>query len=354
MDYKSYFRPTVDAMGGYTPGEQPKVLDLIKLNTNENPYPPSPRVEEVLRDFDTAKLRLYPEPTADSLRDVIASVNGVQRENVIVGNGSDDILTIIVRCFCDAKRKMACIDPTYSLYPVLGELQGAECVRIELDDDFSLPDDILEQAAVANLLMFARPNAPTGNLFPRERVEEICAHFRGIVFIDEAYVDFSENNCLDLAMRYPNVIVSRTMSKSYALAGVRLGYAVANAKIIDGMMKMKDSYNVNMLTQRIAIEAFKDGEYLRRMVDKIISTRNRIAAALKELGFTMVPSSTNFLFVSPPDGNGRLYFEELRKHNIIVRYFPGKKTGDYARISIGTDAEMDRVMEVTRSIYGAK
>ncbi len=354
MDYQSYFRPEIDTMSGYAPGEQPKVLNLVKLNTNENPYPPSPRVRELLGNFDVARLRLYPEPTADSLRDVIADLNGVTRGNVIAGNGSDDILTMVVRCFSDATRKLACIDPTYSLYPVLAGLQNAECVRIELADDFSLPSDILEQAAGANLLMFARPNAPTGNLFPKGEVENICAGFRGIVFIDEAYVDFAEDNCLDLAMRYPNVIVSRTMSKSYALAGARLGYAIACPQIIDGMMKMKDSYNVNMLTQKIAIEAFLDRDYLRQTVGRIIATRGRVAGELTALGFSIIPSSTNFLFVSPPDGNGRLYFEALREHNIIVRYFPGEKTGKYARISIGTDAEMDQVMEVTRKLYGKK
>ena len=351
-DNVSYFRPEIDAMNGYAPGEQPKVCNLIKLNTNENPYPPSPHVVEFLQRFAAENLRLYPEPLADSLRDTIAEVNGVRRENVITGNGSDDILTIVVRCFCDAQRPMACINPTYSLYPVLAELQGATCRRIELTDDFALPENLLAQAAGANLLMMARPNAPTGNLFPKAEVEKICAEFRGMVFIDEAYVDFSPNNCLDLALRYPNVIVSRTMSKSYAMAGARLGYAISNPATIDGMMKMKDSYNVNMLTQKIAMEAFRDREYLQATVKRIIATRERIAGELRQTGFTIIPSSTNFLFASPPDGDGHRYFEELRKNSIIVRYFPGEKTGRYVRISIGTDADMDRVMEITRRIYG--
>lgn len=351
MTYKSYFRSDIDAMTGYAPGEQPKVLNLTKLNTNENPYPPSPRVFSILREFDATTLRLYPEPLADSLRDVIAELNGAKRENIIAGNGSDDILTMTIRCFCNQKLAMACIDPTYSLYSVLADLQGTSCIKIGLNDDFSLPENLLTQAAAANLLMLARPNAPTSNTFPMSAIENLCANFKGIVFIDEAYADFAEDSCMALALRFPNVIVSRTMSKSYALAGARLGYAVASKQIIDGMMKMKDSYNVNMLTQKIAIEAFRDQNYLRQTVEKIKQTRTRFAGELTAMGFKIIPSSANFLFVSPPDGNGRLYFEALRSNNIIVRYFPDAKTEKYVRISIGTDADMDRVLAVTRQIY---
>jgi len=353
MVYQSYFRPEIDAMAGYTPGEQPKqVSDLIKLNTNENPYPPAPGVSALLRNLDVERLRLYPEPLADTLRDIIADLNGVQRDNIIAGNGSDDILTIVTRCFCDSKRTMACIEPTYSLYPVLAGLQGAECRRIDLNADFSLPEDLVEQARGANILMIARPNAPTGNSFPKALMEKVCREFHGIVFIDEAYADFADDNCVDLAMRYDNVIVSRTMSKSYALAGARLGYAIAAAPIIAGMMKMKDSYNVNMLTQKVAAEAFLDRAYLAETVKKIRATRERTFAALTALGFDIVPSAANFLFAAPPDGNGALYFDALRKHNIIVRFFPGPKTARYVRISIGTDAAMDRVLEVARELYG--
>ncbi|MDD3119371.1 MAG: histidinol-phosphate transaminase [Victivallales bacterium] len=348
----SYFRPAIAAMSGYTPGEQPKVSNLIKLNTNENPYPPSPQVDEVLRQFAAGKLRLYPEPMADTLRDVIAALNGVSRENIIAGNGSDDILTIAVRSFCDAERPLACPDPTYSLYPALAEIQGAPCRRIALNDDFSLPEDLAAQAAGANLLLLARPNAPTGNLFPKEEIVRLCAAFDGMVLIDEAYVDFAADNCLDLAMNCPNVIVSRTMSKSYALAGARVGYAVSQSETIAGMMKVKDSYNLNMLTQRIAAAAFQDRAYLRQTVNRILATRARVAAELSRIGFAIIPSSTNFLFASPPDGDGGRYFELLRQNHIIVRYFPGARTGRYVRISIGSDADMDRVMAVTHQIYG--
>jgi len=352
IPYRSYFRPAINAMSGYAPGEQPQVHNLIKLNTNENPYPPAPAVQELLRNYDYATLRLYPDPTADVLRTTIAGLLNVSMENILVGNGSDDILTIVIRCFCDSERALACPMPTYSLYPVLAELQGAPCLTVPLDDNFELPGDFISRIRSANLLVMARPNAPTGNSFPKARMEEICQEFQGAILIDEAYADFADDNCLDLAMKYPNVILCRTMSKSYSLAGARLGYAVAHPETISGMMKMKDSYNVNGLTQKVATAAFRDQIYLRQNVNAIIATRDRLTAALRQLNFRVMPSETNFLFVEPPDRNGRKYFEALRQKNIIVRYFNAPRTASFVRISIGTDAEIDRLLEVTRALFG--
>ncbi|MBN2640203.1 MAG: histidinol-phosphate transaminase [Victivallales bacterium] len=350
-EYKSYFRADIDAIAGYTPGEQPKVNKLIKLNTNENPYPPSPRISDMLKNFDASLLRLYPQPMCDSLRDVIAGLHGVERNNIIVGNGSDDILTIAVRCFSDAGKKTACVDPTYSLYEVLTGIQGGQCVKIPLNEDFSLPENLLELLDGVNLLLLPRPNAPTGNSFDKSRIDDLCANFDGIVLIDGAYADFAKDSCMELAMKYPNVIVSRTLSKSYSLAGVRLGYAVAHRNIIEGMMKVKDSYNVNMLTQKIAIEALLDRDYLEKTVAKIKLTRARLSRELAATGFKVMPSEANFVLASPPDGNAGLYFEALRKHNIIVRYFPGDRTGAFVRITVGTDDEIDQLLEVTRGLY---
>lgn len=350
-EYCSYFRPAIAAMSGYTPGEQPKVRNLIKLNTNENPYPPAPGVRDTLAAMDYSQLRLYPEPTCDSLRDVIGDLLNIDRDRIIVANGSDDLLTIAVRCFCDLERKLACPMPTYSLYPVLAELQGTSCLTVPLDDNFDLPPDFADRVKTANLLIFARPNAPTGTTFPKAVIEETCAAFNGIVLIDEAYADFASDNCLDLARKYPNVIVSRTMSKSYSMAGARLGYAVAHPEIIAGMMKMKDSYNVNMVTQKIAMAAFRDQAYLRQTVMAVIATRDRLTATLRRFGFRVLPSEANFVFAEPPDRDGKGYFEKLRKANIIVRYFPGPRTGSYVRITIGTDQEIDRLIEVTGKLY---
>ena len=348
--YASYFRPEIDAMEGYTPGEQPKDAGIIKLNTNENPYPPAPGVFELLKSGDMARLRLYPDPVGSELRRFIASLHGLNEENVIVGNGSDDILTIVARAFSDKTRAIACPDPTYSLYPVLAQLQNAPCLKIPLEDSFTLPKDFAEKAKGANIVMLARPNAPTGNSFPKADVERLCASFKGIVLIDEAYVDFADDDCSDFVRRFSNVIVSRTFSKSRSLAGLRFGYALANAKIIEGMMKVKDSYNVNYLTQILALASLKDPSYLDGVVAKVKASREALSKGLKELGFKVEPSQTNFVFAAPPSGDGRAYFQALRERKILVRYFPGLKTGAYVRITVGTPEQMDAFLAATKEI----
>lgn len=352
-EYISYFRPEIDAMSGYTPGEQPKVADLIKLNTNESPYPPAPGVAKALAAFEADRLRLYPDPLATELRAEIAALFDLNYDQVIAGNGSDDILNIAIRCFCDSTRPVACADPSYSLYPTLAGLQGAECIRIPLNADFSLPEDFLQKAARANLLIITRPNAPTGNSFPKDRVEAICREFKGVVLIDEAYADFASDRCTDFVQRYPNVIVARTFSKSRCLAGLRFGFAIASRELIDGMMKMKDSYNVSMLAQRLALASLWDRAYFAECISKIKLAREMLFLGLLDLGFQVVDSETNFLFASPPDGDGEGYFKKLRDHRILVRYFPGPVTGKFVRISIGTAKQMSELFMLTRDLYGA-
>jgi len=349
---KSYFRPEIDALAGYVPGEQPKMPDLVKINTNENPYPPSAKVMEALKHFDSASLRLYPDPTADGLRKAVAERYGVAMENVIAGNGSDDLLTMIFRAFTSPERSVAVLEPSYSLYPVLAAMQGAEVIRIPLNKgDFTLPEDFLKRAEGANLLMIARPNAPTGNVIPKAKMVEICRAFDGIVGIDEAYADFADDNCMDLAVRLPNVIVMRTFSKSYSMAGMRLGYAVAEASVIDGLMKLKDSYNVDRITQTLGLAAFLDTEHLAHCCARIRESREQLTKDLKALKFTVIPSQSNFLFAAPPDGNGERCFKILRDHAVIVRYFPGPVTGKYLRISIGTPGEIGRLLQILRETY---
>ncbi len=350
--YTSFFRPEIDAMEGYTPGEQPKGTDILKLNTNESPYPPAPGVQKILAEFDYERLRLYPDPMAVDACDEIAAMFGLERKNVIAGNGSDDILNIAIRCFCDTSRPVAFLDPTYSLYVTLAGLQGAECIRIPLHGtDFSLPDDLLKQAERANLLILTRPNAPTGNTFPRAVMEQICTGFNGIVLIDEAYADFAEDNCADFVKRYSNVIVARTFSKSRCLAGLRFGYALACEELIAGMMKMKDSYNISMLSQRLALASLRDQAYFDSCIAKIKSVRQKLYSELVKLGFSVIASETNFLFASPPDGDAAAYFRKLRENEIIVRYFPGAVTGKYVRISIGTEAQAERLLRLTAQLY---
>lgn len=349
--YKSYFRPAIDAMSGYTPGEQPKVMDLLKLNTNENPYPPCPAVLNELKKIDAERLRLYPDPTADKLRDAIAEVYGYERENVIVSNGSDDMLTIAFRALTDSQRPVAFLEPTYSLYPVLADLQGCQYIEIPLKEDFSLNNDLLEKAAPANLLIITRPNAPTGNCIDTDDMRNICSEFDGVVLIDEAYADFSADNCIDFVREFPNVIVSRTVSKSYSLAGLRLGFAIASPELITGMLKVKDSYNVDMLTQYLAEAAIRDQKYLKETIAKIKTSRAKLTLELKSLGFEVVDSQSNFLFASPPDADAEKLFKALRDQNIIVRYFPGKKTGKYIRITIGTEEQLQRLVNFLKNLY---
>ena len=348
---KSYFRPAIDAIAGYTPGEQPKIDNLIKLNTNENPYPPSPAVAEALRKLNVERLRRYPDPTADALRDAIAAHWHVKRENVICGNGSDDLLTMIFRAFTSPEKPVAVLDPSYSLYPVLAAMQEAPVIRIPLErDTFELGVDLAQAAKGANLAVLTRPNAPTGNALPRATVENFCRAFDGVVVIDEAYADFAADDCMEFATKFDNVLVMRTFSKSYSLAGVRLGYLVGARELVDGLMKLKDSYNVDMLAQTVGLAAFEDQPTLRRHVAMIRDTRERLADELRKLGFAVVPSQSNFLFASPPDGDAARVFAELRKNAVIVRYFPGEVTGKHIRISVGTDEEIDRLLELVRRI----
>lgn len=352
--YISYFRKDIDGMDGYAPGEQLNIPELIKLNTNENPFPPCPGVFQALSSVDPERLRLYPNPTSDPVRDEIAQMFGLTRDHVIACNGSDDTLSIAVRCFSSADLPVACLRPSYTLYPTLAALHGAPVRYIDLTDDFGLPDDILKQLEGTNLFLIARPNAPTGNSFPRALMEKICASYKGMVLIDEAYADFASDNCADFVTRFPNAIVSRTFSKSRSLAGLRFGFALAHPRTIAGMMKMKDSYNVSYLTQTLAVAALRDREYFEECVEKIRLAREMLRTGLLKLGFEVVPSETNFLFAAPPDGDGERCFRELRARNILVRYFPYPRTKRFVRISIGTSVQIVKVWSELSKIYGKK
>ena len=342
----SFFRKAIDEMSGYAPGEQPERNGgWIKLNTNENPYPPSPAVVEALKSFATDSLRLYPDPECREIREFLAELHGVKSENIIAGNGSDDILTIAVRSFVPDGGLTACPEPSYSLYPVLSGIQGAECLRIEIDDDFSLPTDFARRAKGASLLLIPNPNAPTGNAFSKDALEQVCREFRGVVLIDEAYADFADGDCIDLIERHPNVIVSRTLSKSYSLAGARFGYAVASKDIVAGLMKVKDSYNVNALTQCVALAALRDRTYFANTVEKIRATRRQLSDSLRDLGFNVPHSSANFVFAKPPGGRGKALYLALKERGILVRWFSGDRVSSRIRITVGTDEEMSELLD---------
>ncbi len=344
-----YSRKNIAAIAGYVPGEQPQGRTFIKLNTNENPYPPSPAVGKALREFNPDRLRLYSEPSAVNVRKAAADVFGYTPAHYLIGNGSDDLLTIALRTFVDQDGKAAFTNPSYSLYPVLADLQGSQKVPIELTESFDLPGNACELVNGATLFLVANPNAPTGNLLSKDKLRDIAENFNGVLWIDEAYTDFSGQTCLDFVAEYPNVVVSRTLSKSYSLAGLRLGIACANPDLIFEMNKVKDSYNVDMLAQSLAEAALRDQESMKANAARIIATRERVTAELIAMNCDVLPSAANFIFVRPPMDAATL-FQELRGEGFLVRYFNLPRINDRIRITIGTDADMDAFVAAIRSI----
>jgi histidinol-phosphate aminotransferase len=346
----TFVRETVRAMDGYTPGEQPGVsARVVKLNTNENPFPPSPRVLQAIRDIEGESLRRYPNPTADIFRAAAAKLHSVTPDMIIAGNGSDDILTIATRTFVPPGGLIAYPDPTYSLYPVLSQLQDARSVGVPWGDRYSLPIEALV-ATKANAIYLANPNAPTGTMIPSAKVAELAAMFEGLLLIDEAYADFADWNCLDLLDQCDNVVISRSLSKAYSLAGLRFGYAVATAPVISEMMKVKDSYNCDAISVLAATAAIEDQAYARSNWDMVRSERKKLTAELTALGWSVVPSHANFLWASPPDGRGREAFLGLRHQGIWVRYFDKPGIRDHIRITVGQSHENNALLAGIRAL----
>lgn len=342
-----YIRESVEALEAYRPGEQSAAPDLVKLNTNENPYPPGPRVAEALRGADAASLRLYPAPGADALRRALARHHGVPEECVFAGNGSDEVLRLAVRAFTAPGGCAAMFDPTYSLYPVLCAAEEVRSAAVPLGEGFSWREP--EPPEYATLFFLTNPNAPTGVRYPDEAVGEFARRFEGVVLMDEAYGDFAEPEVpgVRLAMELENVLVCRTFSKSWGLAGIRCGYAVGSPRLIGALDKLKDSYNLDALTQRLACAALEDADYMRQTARKIVATREKTAAELRRRGWTVVPSQSNFLFAKPPEGGpgAAEIFARLRAAHIFVRYFANSPlTREWLRISIGTEGQMERFL----------
>jgi histidinol-phosphate aminotransferase len=343
-----YFRQNIERLSPYVPGIQPKEPGFVKLNTNENPYPPSPRVADLLRNLSPADLRLYPDPLSDRLRDTISSLHGLKRGNVIVGNGSDEILAMIFKTCAGKGDRVVLYSPSYTLFKVLAEIQEAEAVEYDLEEDFSLPEAFI--SAPAALKLIASPNSPTGTLYPLETIDRILEATEGIVVVDEAYVDFAEGDSLPLLDKYPNLVVTRTVSKSFSLAGVRIGYALAPEEVIAGLMKVKDSYNVNRVSAAIAVAALSDREYFAEIVGKIKDQREKLRRDLEALGFAVFPSGANFLLARAPGGRAREIYEKLLARKILVRYFDLPRLSDCLRISVGTPAKMTILLDVLRDI----
>lgn len=337
-------------LAAYTPGEQPRDMAYIKLNTNESPFPPSPSVIERINSAEVERLNLYPDPTAAAFRAKLAEHYGVKPENVTVSNGSDEVLNFIFMAFCDGG--VAYPDISYGFYSVFAQLYSLDALAVPLKADFTI--DYRDYLNLDRTIVIANPNAPTGIALPLSEVEEIVrSNANNIVVIDEAYVDFGAESAITLTDRYDNLIVVQTYSKSRSLAGMRIGYGIANAEIISDLEKIRYStnpYNLDRLALIAGEAALCDSGYYADNAQKIIETREKTASELKELGFVMTDSKTNFLFASHPKISGENLYTKLREQGILVRHFGGERVRDYLRITIGTAEQMDKLVSVMKNI----
>lgn len=329
----------VQALEEYVPGEQPKSKSVVKLNTNENPYPPSPKCAQALQSFDLDRLRRYCDPDCTQLRKILAELNHTSVEHIFVGNGSDEILSIAARCFVENDEAIGSLDPSYSLYKTLAAIRDVPWKG---------------EADGTALFLLTNPNAPTGEFREPKEIAAFAEAYSGVVIVDEAYADFARANCMALATAggNRNLIVMRTFSKSYSLAGLRVGYCVGPADLIRAMYKVKDSYNVDAIAQALACAAAEDQAWMKANANKVISTREAFSAELKARGWDVIPSESNFIFARPPAAEGkttaetaRSIFESLRAKNVYVRYFPYPKTCERLRITIGTPEEMSVLLQ---------
>jgi histidinol-phosphate aminotransferase len=374
-------RPLVRKLHPYVYGEQPKIKRLVKLNTNENPYPPSPKVLKAVKAAMDGRLRLYPNPTAERLREKLAKLHRCKPENIIVGNGSDELLALATRCFVEPvvgqasslspsqqtqkleTGKMPVLHcsivqyftPSYSLYPVLADIHGAVKNPVPLKPDFSLPSLAeLIQGKVwrfdAALTFVTTPNAPSGRGYLTRPLDALCRAQRGVVVLDEAYVDFAKENAMRLALKYPHVLVARTFSKAYSLCFQRVGYYVGHPELIAALHKIRDSYNVNGLGQIAAEATLDDLPYYRANFRKIIATREWLSRELTKLGFRVWPSRTNFILARPPRFPAKVWLQDLRAQKVLVRWFDRPEVKVFLRITIGTKAEAEALVKAVREI----
>ncbi|TAL39174.1 MAG: histidinol-phosphate transaminase [Spirochaetes bacterium] len=349
----NYWNTRLKIMAEYTPGEQPEDIDdFIKLNTNENPFPPSPAVIEALRKACNEKLRRYPNPTAMKVRELFAKQNGLGPENVFVANGSDEIFTLIFRGLIEPDGKAAFAYPSYSLYYTLAEANGIAYEKINLDKnlDVNLPDFLKKKH---NLVIIANPNNPTGRGVDVGAIKSFLAKFKGLLVVDEAYVDFYGESAIGLVGQFKNLIVTRTFSKSYSLAGLRVGLAISQPGIIDGLIKLKDSYNVDRLAEAGALAALADTRSLKANMQMVRDNKEFLEEKLAGLGFIVVPSKSNFLFVKHPKTGAKQIYEGLKERRILVRYFSGPVQSEYVRISVGTMMEIRTLVKELSSMVSA-
>jgi len=339
-------RKHLQTLEGYVSGFQPTWSnDLIKLNSNENPYPPSPKIKDYFKDFNFDQLRFYPNAKSDSLRECIANIYDIDVENIFCGNGSDEIISLLFKGFFEENSSVIIPYPTYTLYETVAKIHNVNTICIDTEEDFSIDvDKILSSSKKAAGIVIVNPNAPTGILLSVEKIKFILNQFKGLVILDEAYIDFADKNssCLQLIKTYPNLIVLRTLSKSYSLCGIRLGYCFASKDIISVLDKIKDSYNLNTITQLLAEEGLKDRAYFNHNLEKVKSTRTRLGHELVNLGFDIYGQNANFLLCKPNNGlEAKAIYDYLAEQNIFIRYFDQPRLADKLRISIGTEKEID-------------
>jgi histidinol-phosphate aminotransferase len=343
----NYFRPAIAQMQGYIPGEQPKPgTPIIKLNTNENPYSPSPKALAVLRNLDSEWLRRYPDPHAQDFCDAVSSALGIPSDWIIVTNGSDDLLNILIRsCAGGKERQVVYPMPSYVLYRTLSAIQPAEVVEVNYPENYQLPIEELVAAGGA-VTLIATPNSPSGHIVPLADLRTLASQLSGVLAIDEAYVDFADYSALSLVEEFDNVIILRTLSKGYSLAGLRLGFGIANPKLLSGLFKVKDSYNVDAIAILIGAAAMQDQEYKHSCAEKVKRSRFLLQKDLQQIGFEVRDSQGNFLLVTPPNNQAATIYQDLKTNSILVRYFNLPGLDNKLRITIGTDEQNQKLLQM--------
>lgn len=352
----SFLIERLSSLEAYVPGEQPRDKKYIKLNTNESPYPPSPSVIAAVNGNEAVDLRLYSDPTSKSLKGAIASLYGLEEENVFVSNGSDEVLSFFFMAFCGSEVPVYCPETSYGFYPVFADLYGTVYNAVPMEKDWTI--DHRRFCGVDGNVVIANPNAPTGIALSLDKIEEIVAsNPTHLVCVDEAYVDFGAESALPLLKKYPNILIVRTYSKSRSMAGARLGYAFGSPDVIADLEKIKYStnpYNINRLTQKAGEAAIAEDDYYKQCCQKIICDREYTSAELKKLGFVLTDSKTNFIFARHPEFDGEVLYKALREMGILVRHFGGEKVRDYLRITIGSHDECEALVSSLKDIIGGK
>ncbi|MEQ8791633.1 MAG: histidinol-phosphate transaminase [Pirellulaceae bacterium] len=343
-------RPNILAMSGYVPGEQPQAGKFIKLNTNENPYPPSPAVNRAIVAALEQGLVRYPDPTAASFRLRAAEVLGVEPDWILCGNGSDDILTILTRTYVGEGDLLRMPTPSYILYRTLAEIQGASVEQVRFNDDWSLPDAFSAAAPNLKLAFLPNPNSPSGTLIAPQRIAELAERLPCPLLVDEAYADFAETNCLALVRENKKILVSRSFSKSYGLAGLRFGFVVAQPQVIEQLLKVKDSYNCDALSISGATAAIDDQAWFRENRARVLATRARLQASLAELGFSVIPSQSNFVWCTHAAQSSQSLYDRLKANRVLVRYMKYPDWGEGLRISVGTDEQIDALLALLKDM----